>query len=170
MESPDLAQLAHDRYEIADALHRYAFGLDHGDVEALASALTEDCVIDFTTAASKLGIKFPILNGREQVLKVLIPMLGPLDTSHSASNIQIEVRGDTASLRAFIMSQHFMPGQGPKRGSEFALLMNRYEADLVRDGSRWRFEKMKIDNAWADGDPEILTALATHRATRNQPK
>jgi hypothetical protein len=28
--STDLAQLAADRYEIADALHRYAFGLDHG--------------------------------------------------------------------------------------------------------------------------------------------
>jgi hypothetical protein len=36
----DLAQLAHDRFEIADALHRYAFGLDHGDADSLGSALT----------------------------------------------------------------------------------------------------------------------------------
>jgi hypothetical protein len=39
----DFAQLAHDRFEIADALHRYAFGLDHGDADSLASALMEDC-------------------------------------------------------------------------------------------------------------------------------
>jgi hypothetical protein len=43
----DLAQLANDRFEIADALHRYAFGLDHGDADSLASALTEDCRFDF---------------------------------------------------------------------------------------------------------------------------
>ena len=39
--STGLAQLACDRYEIADALHRYAFGLDHGDPDSLASAFTE---------------------------------------------------------------------------------------------------------------------------------
>ncbi|MDX6451882.1 MAG: SnoaL-like domain, partial [Gaiellaceae bacterium] len=48
--STDLARLAADRYEIADALHRYAFGLDHGDADSLASALVDDCVFDFTPA------------------------------------------------------------------------------------------------------------------------
>ncbi len=51
--SADLAQLANDRYEIADALHRYCFGLDHGDADSLASALTEDCVFDFTADGQK---------------------------------------------------------------------------------------------------------------------
>ena len=46
----DLAQLAHDRFEIADALHRYAFGLDHGDADSLASALTEGLPFDFRPA------------------------------------------------------------------------------------------------------------------------
>ena len=35
-------QLAADRYEIADALHRFAFGLDHGDADSLSSAFTEN--------------------------------------------------------------------------------------------------------------------------------
>ena len=39
--STDLAQLACDRYEIADTLHRYAFGLDHCDADALASAFAD---------------------------------------------------------------------------------------------------------------------------------
>lgn len=166
MDSPDFAQLAQDRYEIADALHRFAAGLDRNDVGTLESALTEDCVIDFTAAAAKLGIQFPMLNGRAQVVQVLIPMLGPLDTSHAASNLQSDVRGDAANLRALMTSQHFMPGQGPKRGSDFALLMNSYQTELVRDGAQWRFRKIKIDNLWADGDPEILTALAKHRASK----
>jgi len=37
--SKDLSQLAADRYEIADVLHRFAFGLDHGDADSLASTL-----------------------------------------------------------------------------------------------------------------------------------
>ena len=39
----NLTQLVSDRLEIADALHRYAFGLDHNDADALASAFTENC-------------------------------------------------------------------------------------------------------------------------------
>ena len=64
------------------------------------------------------------------------------------------------------MSQHFMPRQGSRRGSESALLMNRYDCELVRDGQKWRFKRVTIDNAWAQGDPEILNALAGRQALR----
>ena len=156
--------------EIADTTYRSAFGLDHGDPDSLASALTEDCVLDFTSGGKKLGIDFPVLRGRDAVLQTLIPMLGPLDTSHTASNLQIEVSGDTATLHCYLMSQHFMPGQGPRRGSDYALLMNRYDAELLRDGMKWRFKRITIDNSWAEGDPGIITALATHRVAKAKPR
>lgn len=162
----DLAQLLNDRYEIADTLHRYAFGLDHGDADSLASAFAKDAVLDFAAAGAKLGIDFPLLNGRDEIVKALLPMIGPLDTSHTPSNIQVEVSGDTANLHAYLMTQHFMPGDGPRRGSEYALLMNRYDAELTRDGQKWRFKRVAIDNAWAEGDVSIITALATHRVAR----
>lgn len=168
--STDLAQLATDRYEIADALHRYAFGLDHGDADSLASALAEDCVFDFSPASRKLHLDFPMVTGREAILNALLPLLGPLDTSHSASNLQIEISDDSATLSAYVMSQHFMPREGSRRGSENALLMNRYDCELVRDDQRWRFKRITIDNAWAQGDPEILNALATHRVLTTKPK
>ena len=151
--STEFAQLANDRYEIADTLHRYAFGLDHGDADSLGSSLAEDCVFDFTPAGKKLGLDFGKVTGRQAIVAALVPLLGPLDTSHTASNLQIEVSGDTATLYAYLMSQHFMPRQGSRRGSENALLMNRYECDLVRDGEKWRFKRVTIDNAWAEGDP-----------------
>ncbi len=168
--STDLAQLAADRYEIADALHRYAFGLDHGDADSLASALAEDCVFDFTPAGRKLHLDFPRLTGRQAILNAVLPLLGPLDTSHTASNLQIEISDDSATLSAYVMSQHFMPREGSRRGSENALLMNRYDCELVRDGQRWHFKRVTIDNAWAQGDPEILNALATHRVLTTKPK
>ena len=168
--SSDLAQQACDRYEIAGTLHRYAFGLDHGDADSLASALTEDCVLDFRPAGRKLGIEFPRLTGRQAIMDALLPLLGPLDTSHTASNLQIEISGDSATLYAYVMSQHFMPRQGSRPGSENALLMNRYNCELVRDGQKWRFKRVTIDNAWAQGNPEILNALAIHRALTTKPK
>jgi hypothetical protein len=164
-----LAQLANDRFEIADTLHRYTFGLDHGDADSLGSTLTEDCRFDFTPAGRKLGLDFPRVTGRDAILKAVLPLIGPLDTSHTASNVQIEIIGDSATLYAYVMSQHFMPRQGSRRGSEFALLMNRYDCELVRDGQKWRFRRMTIDNAWAQGNPEILNALASHRALQARP-
>ena len=160
----DLGQQACDRYEIADTMHRYAFGLDHDDADSLASAFAEDCVLDFRPAGRKLGIDFSILSGRQAILDALLPLLGPLDTTHTASNLQIEISGDTATLYAYVMSQHFMPREGSRRGSESALLMNRYDCKLVRDGPKWRLKNVTIDNAWLQGDPEILNARATQRA------
>jgi hypothetical protein len=166
----DFAQLANDRFEIADALHRYAFGLDHGDADSLGSTLTEDCRFDFTPAGRKLGLDFPRVIGRDAILRAVLPLIGPLDTSHTASNLQIEISGDSATLYAYVMSQHFMPREGSRPGSEFALLMNRYDCELVRDGQKWRFRRMTIDNAWAQGNPEILNALASQRVLEAKPK
>ena|SRR6266404_5061301 len=168
--STDLAQLTCERYEIADTLHRFAFGLDHGDTHSLASALTEDCTLDFRPAGKRLGLDFPMLTGRQAILDRLLPLLGPLDTTHTVSNVQIEINEDSATLHCYVLAQHFMPRQGPRPGSENALLMNRYDCELVRDGQKWRFRRMVIDNAWAQGNPEILNALAIHRVLSTKPK
>src|SRR5437588_7238517 len=168
--STDLAQLACDRYEISDTSHRYAFGLDHGDADSLASALTENCLFDFRPAGRKLRLDFPKLTGRQAILNAILPLIGPLDTSHTATNLQIEISDDSATFSAYVMSQHFMPREGSRRGSENALLMNRYDCHLVRGGQKWRFKRITIDNAWCQGDPEILNALATYRVLTSKPK
>jgi|SRR5689334_1007845 len=168
--SNELAQLAADRYEITDALHRFAFGLDHGDADSLASVLTDDCILDFCPAGKKLGLDFGKVSGRQAIIETLIPLLGPLDTSHTMSNVQIEISEDLATVYCYVLAQHFMPRQGPQPGSENALLMNRYDCELIRDGQKWRFRRMTIDNAWAQGNPEILNALASQRVLAAKSK
>ena len=171
----DLAQLANDRYEIADALHRYAFGLDHNHADTLASVVADDCIFDFRPAGRKLRIEFPVVTGRDEILSRVLGLIGPMRTTHTASNIQVEVSGDTATLSAYMMSQHFAPGAISASGHDFALLMNRYDCELVRTtGSAgqenahhsWRFKKIVIDNAWTQGDPQILHAAASYHALR----
>ncbi|MYV53677.1 nuclear transport factor 2 family protein [Streptomyces sp. SID3212] len=150
-------QLLADRAAIADTLHRYTAGLDFGDADLLTSALTEDATVDLTPATGKIGLDFPVLAPRETVVGVLIPAVGPLDTSHVISNIRTTVDGDTANARAYAMAQHFPPGDGPKPDrTRQALMMNRYDADLVRDGEIWRIRRLTIDSAWFSGDPTVL--------------
>jgi hypothetical protein len=157
--SIDFGKLAYDRTEIADALYRYAAGLDLGDADLLSSAFTEDVIFDFTSAASKIGIQFPVLSSRDVVVQTLIAVLGPLDTSHSLSNLRMTISGETAALKAYVLAQHFSPGEGPRPdSSRHALLMGRYDADLVRDAEMWRISRLTIDTIWFEGDPTVVTA------------
>lgn len=48
--------------------------------------------------------------------------------------------------------------------------MNRYDGELVRDGQKWRFRRMVINNAWAQGNPEILNALTIQRVLSTKPQ
>ena len=150
-----------DRTEITDALYRYAAGLDLGDAAVLESALTEDAVVDLTSATAKLGLDFPVLAPRDVVVSALSSAVGPLDTSHSITNIRIDIAGDTAAVRCYAQANHFLPGDGPRpHRTRHALMMNRYDAEMARDGERWRIRRLLIDCAWFDGDPSVLVALA----------
>ncbi len=167
-KSIDYGKLAYDRTEIADALYRYAAGLDLGDADVLASSFAEDIIFDFTPAANKAEVEFPVLSSRGVVVKSLIATLGPLDTSHSVSNIQTTVDGDSATLKAHILAQHFLPGQGPRPDcTKHALVMNRCNADLVRDGDTWRISRLTIDNVWFEGDPAVGTAMLSGHSCGN---
>jgi hypothetical protein len=89
----------------------------------------------------------------------LIPAVGPLDTSHVISNVRATVDGDTAHVHCYAMAQHYLPGEGPRpERTRHALMMNRYDADMRRDGdgSTWRISRLTIDSAWFEGDKTVL--------------
>jgi hypothetical protein len=148
-----------DRLAVIDALYRYAAGLDDDDTAMLESALTEDAAVDLTSAVTKLGMEFPVLEPREVVVSTLLAAVGPLDTSHSLSNLRVQVDGDRAEVRCYAQAQHFLPGVGPDPAHlRHALMMNRYDAALRRDGSDWRIARLNIDLVWFDGDPAVLVS------------
>jgi SnoaL-like domain len=57
-----------DRYEVIDALHRFAIGLDTKNPILLESAFTVDAIADFTPAAQKVGMEFPVLTGSDAIV------------------------------------------------------------------------------------------------------
>jgi len=85
--------------------------------------------------------------------------VGPRDTSHSLSNLRVRVAGDRAEVRCYAQAQHFLPGGGPDPANlRHALMMNRYDAALRRDGPDWRIARLNIDLVWFDGDPAVLVS------------
>jgi ketosteroid isomerase-like protein len=154
----DAAQRLLDQQAIADTIHRYAAGLDDGDPEALTATLTEDVVVDLSPATAKLGLDIPPLTPRDVAVKALTAAVGDLDTSHSITNLRTTVDGDTATAHCYVEAQHFPAGDGPRPDrTTHALLMNRLDATLLRDGTNWRITHLTIDNLWFEGDPKVLT-------------
>jgi ketosteroid isomerase-like protein len=142
-----------DRYQIVDALHRFANGMDADDETLIRSAFTEDAVADFTPAAAKVGMQFPVLDGRKNITDALVPFADAYETSHSVTNTRVEVNGDIAVLEALVEAQHLPIGD---RSRHF-MMMNNYRVELHREGAVWCISRMSINNIWSDGDVSIMT-------------
>ena len=144
-----------DKLAVADALYRFAAGIDLRDKVLLASAFSADAVSDFRPAAAKAGFEYPVLEGRDIIVGALVNSLSQLDTTHSVSNPRVHIDGDTAHLDALVEAQHVPSGDH----SRHYLMKNRYDVDLVRRGEAWVIQKVTIDNVWRSGDPGVLAGI-----------
>ncbi|MRH93215.1 nuclear transport factor 2 family protein [Nocardia sp. SYP-A9097] len=142
-----------DRAEITDALHRFALGQDLRDRELFASSFAEDAELDFQPTAEKWGGQAPLMVGRDFIVDTILGGFeGRVDTSHQVTNPRIAIDGDTARLTAMVEAQHLLTGNH----EVFALLKNRYDVELVREGERWLMRQVRIENIWISGDPKAI--------------
>lgn len=148
-------QTAADKFAVIDTLHRFAAGIDLKDPALLTSAFTADAVSDFRPAAAKAGFEYPVLEGRETIVAALSGALSQLDTTHSVSNARVILEGDNARLDALVEAQH-VPQSHPSR---HYLMKNRYDVELMREGSEWLIQRVTVDNVWRSGDPAVLAGI-----------
>ena len=153
--SSSLASAAADKLAVADALYRFAAGIDLRDKSLLSSALAENAVSDFRLAAAKAGFDYPVIEGREVIVAALTASLATLDTTHSVTNPRVTIDGDTAHLEALVEAQH-VPRNDPTR---HYLMKNRYEVELARQGDGWVITRTTVDNVWRSGDPAVLAVV-----------
>lgn len=145
-----------DREAAIDAIIRFCNSLDSGDPTLCASSLTPNTTLDLTPFSAS-GQNFTITTGRTAVVDLLLSALGPLDTTHCATNIRCTVDGDTAELTCCVLAQHFRGGEGPKpEFGDYWFCGNQYVARIVRDGDEWRVERLVITPAWTVGKPEVM--------------
>ena len=151
-------KIAEEYYSIADTVHRLAWAFDHNDQSMFHSVFTEDATLDNRPLGAKIGLDFPIYTSRDEAANAIMPLVGPLDTSHTASNFRITFTDENqVSLHCHMMAQHFRPGQGPKQDTDYYLMMNLWSADLIMVASEWRIHQLVVDCDWTMGNRSVIT-------------
>jgi hypothetical protein len=118
-----MPSILEDRDEILQLLHRYNHCFDGGDAWGWADTFTPDGVEEVVG-----GVTFC---GRQELAAHVKEITGE---RHVVVNPVIEVRGDTATVRAYLLLY---------RGVELGVT-GSYEDDLVRTPDGWRFTKRKF--------------------------
>jgi hypothetical protein len=142
------------REAITDALLRCFNGIDHNDVTAFESAFVGE---DIHLSHSIVPVPFTSLTA----LKAgLFARVGPMDTSHVLTNVRIDYKDgqDTASMKAFALCQHALPGLGKQPdGAKYATCVD-YTVDVVKgkEDGLWKIYKAVLDVVWTQGDHSVM--------------
>ncbi len=108
-----------DRDEILQLLYRYNHAIDGGDAHGWADTFTEDGAFD---------VAGQVTTGREALEAWAANVKG---LRHVVANPLIDVAGDAATVRAYIIA---FTGTTP-------LVVGTYSDELVRTAEGWRFAK-----------------------------
>lgn len=93
------------------------------------------------------------MTGRDTIVTTILGMFtGRVDTTHQVTNLRITIDGDTARLTALVEAQHLLTADP----TQYALLKNPYDVELVRDRDRWVIRRLVIDNTWFVGEPTAI--------------
>jgi uncharacterized protein YciI len=138
---------------IEQALIRFAAGQDLQDAELLATAFSEDAVLDFTQPAGELGVRAKIMGGRKDIVDTITKVTAPLITSHTITNVRVNrLDGDTAHAQALIEAMHVDRKKPVRR----LLLKNLLTISAERIGPRWQIRSLTFRNLWREGEPSVL--------------
>ena len=126
-----------DRQAVADVLVRYGSSLDECDWDRLAT-----CFVPEVTSVLAGG---PLLEGYEALAEAVRTALSVYDrTQHHIADLEAEIEGDTASLRANLIATHVTDGKTFVVGGV-------YREKLVRTADGWRLSYHELEALWFEG-------------------
>lgn len=135
-----------DRLAIQDVLVRYGTSLDDQDWPRFATCFVPDAVANYGGLGEHTG--------RDKIQSLCEQALAPLDGSqHFISNFEIEIHGDRAKSRCYLMAQH-MKKSAP--GGPHFLLAGTYRDELIRTDEGWRITRRELVTTWTEGNPLVI--------------
>jgi 3-phenylpropionate/cinnamic acid dioxygenase small subunit len=132
----DLQALS-DKLEISELLARYARGVDSKDWELWRSVFLPHATLDYSSVGIPAGSRDEVGAFFEQGLKD-VPM-----TQHFISNVEVDLDGDRAKVRALFYNPMQLPGM-----LELSYCGGYYVHDLVRTSEGWKSERLVEHNEW----------------------
>ena len=137
----DIQQVS-DEVEIRALLHAYARAVDTKDWELYRSVFTHDAHIDYSSAGAAVGT-------RDEVTDWLAAGFGAIPwTMHYITNIEIEISGGAATVRAMFYNPMQLPGMTGQ-----SCCGGYYHHELVRTPDGWRSRSLREDNVWFVNPP-----------------
>lgn len=143
-------QQAADILEICQIRSAYSWHYDSSDLDALIDLFTEDAVCDFGP--------YGVWTGKDAIRTGYAANLTAPDdqfaTIHPSTNPLIELDGDTATGRWFLLD-HIL---GPKDTSPLRII-GAYNDEFRRVGGDWKISRTRIDFLWSTEDGRIKGAM-----------
>lgn len=132
-----------DELAITALLNRYARAVDTKDWELYRTVFTEDAVIDYSGAEQIAG-------PRDEVVDWFKTNFGVLPwTMHYITNIEADVDGDTATVRAMFYNPMQLPGM-----AEMSSCGGYYHHEVVRTPDGWRSRHLSEEMVWFQNPPQ----------------
>jgi hypothetical protein len=138
-----------DETAIAALLYRYARAVDTKDWELYRSVFTDDAHIDYSSAGFAAG-SLDVVVAQLSAGFETIPW-----SMHYITNIESEIDGDTATVRAMFYNPMQLPGM-----AEMSYCGGYYHHELVRTPDGWRSRHLREENVWFVNSP--VAAPETH--------
>lgn len=154
-------QAVEDYIAIENTLMRYAAALNTDDADTYVSLFTPDAVFELRRDIDEPPFLGPFV-GHDALRRQWFPDHAPTDAGigrkfgpmrHVTTNYEIEIDGNTATVRAFFM-EVVSNGANTPPGSRPPTIhaMGRYEDELVRRNGQWLFSKRVVitdmNEAW----------------------
>ena len=126
-----------DRLEIQGVLAKYARAVDTRDWALWRSLFTDDATVDYSSAGAIAGT-------RDEVAAWLAAALGAMQMmQHFITNIEIDISGDTADVRAMFYNPMQLPGM-----ADLSFCGGYYHHTMVRTPDGWRSRALREENVW----------------------
>jgi 3-phenylpropionate/cinnamic acid dioxygenase small subunit len=129
-----------DRFKIHDLFARYMRSVDNWDEAELFACFTEDGVLETPI----LGGRFAGREGQRQFVEKGRKNGAGRQTRHLFTNLEVEIDGDRAHARAYLVVNSSKDGQTTIFGT------GHYDCRLKKLDGRWLFAERKV---FIDGKP-----------------
>jgi ketosteroid isomerase-like protein len=145
-----------DRFEVIEAVYRFAAAIDHRDWQAYRDVFTDEILIDYSSyRTDSIGT----MTAEAWVARAVRLFPGLDASQHTISNSLVTFDGDEATCKSYVRAEHALDG-------DLFTLGGHYTHGLVPRPDGWRINRVALRVAWTQGDQALLDRARARAAVQ----